>query len=131
METARLELSTAGSAGAKITLKEAKEMIGAYKAKIQQAVVIPGGLKPIMSLKIRAKFLRDLTSREECEYVRFFVAQQPHPIADGKLAPRAMLDDQTLVIVGVDAKGKNLTDQIYEDLGVCPTGCDDPGGQSI
>jgi hypothetical protein len=130
MKKTTLELSTTGSAGAKITLEKAKAMIGAYQTKVRAMPASnPPGLLPLSSLKIKAEFLRALTEKDECVYVRFFVAQQPQPVGP---AGRVMLDDQTLVLVGVDATGKNLIKYgIYEDLGVCPTGCPDPGGNNI
>ncbi|QQL49279.1 hypothetical protein [Mucilaginibacter ginkgonis] len=103
-------------AGKQMQLSAAQKMVSDYNEACNDG--------DIHSLLIDAQYLQNIISQKDCKSVRFFIALE-NGLPKG---PVGLAQGHTLVLVGVDADGKNIKrgeddTQVYEELAPCPPQC--------
>ncbi|NHN26541.1 hypothetical protein FIA58_012715 [Flavobacterium jejuense] len=92
------------NSGSEISLSEAQELVGAFRSKFS---------KEIKASFVGIETLNKILSQEDCIGVRIY---NGHHTELGRLSP---------VLVGVDSKGKDMTNGfIFDRLIPCPSYCD-------
>lgn len=107
------------SAGRRITMAEAREMVENYAKACTDT--------DIRSLTINADYLRKVLAQPDCQFVKFYLA-----VTDPKATATGLPAGHSLVVIGADSSAVNIEmgdadTEVYEDLSPCPPDCSGPG----
>lgn len=110
------------SDGGLINYTDAKAMITEYEKTIAQD---PDN--NVKYFRIKAEYLRELTTSSDCEYVSFYIGINQ--------TEKSVPIGHTLILVGVDANEENMvikkddpSNKIYQHLRGCPPYCKKSNG---
>ena len=112
--------TTQDSDGGAITYTDAKAMITEYEKSIAGKEN-----ENVKYFRIKAEYLRELTTSSNCEYVSFYIG-----LDNKETKEKSIPIGHTLILVGVNAKEENIlvkadvaTNKIYQHLRGCPPYC--------